>query len=970
MRRSWVRVPPPASSSESAPTIRVTDGLAESAADLELKVLGPLGAAADGRPLPLGGPREQALLAVLLLHANEVVSRARLVDALWGERPPETVANALQVAVHGLRKLLGRDRVVTHGAGYCFRVESGELDLDRFSRLCERARAEPPAAAAKTLREALSLWTARALTNLEGFPFLYAERERLEELRLSALERRIDADLERARHAELVPELEALVGEHPYRERLRGQLMLALYRSGRQAEALAVYRNARTTLVDELGLEPSPQLQQLEAAILRHDPSLEPRQPPDRNAGNLPVPPSRLIGRDLELVAVTALLRKPDVRLVTLTGPGGTGKTRLAIAAGEELRQDFEDGVFFVDLSSLDDPELVPATIASVLGVEESSGPVIEQNLRDALRERQLLLVLDNLERVDAAGRLISELLAVARWVNVLATSRTTLRLSGEHEYPVPPLPVPRPGESRDVEALSRNAAVELFLARARAARHDFALTSANSAAIAEICLALDGLPLALELAAARTKVLAPDELLARLERRLDVLTAGPRDVPERQQTLRAAIDWSYHLLDQRTQELFASSAVFAGGFMLEAAAAVCDADVDRVAALVDHNMLRREEAPDSVRFRMLETIREYALERLAESAREDEVHRTHAEYFLALAELGEPELLGPDAASWLERLEREHDNFRTALSWARTAGQTELELRLASALQVFWRLRGHLHEGRRRLEAALERGDDATPAVRAKALHAVGILVARQGGHVRARKLFEDALALFGEAGDALRASRTLAELGALAILAADYERATGLYEEAIPAFRGTGDRRALTVALGNLASVANLRADYDQARTLGEEALSLARDHGAKDSVALLLHNLARTALAQQRPDDAGRLFVESLALGEELGYRENFAYCVEGCGELAAARGEPQTAARLLGAAIGMFEGLGVPLEQGERESYERTVERLTAQLGEAAFAMLETAGRELPLEQAVREAASIAEAASRS
>jgi predicted ATPase/DNA-binding SARP family transcriptional activator len=932
----------------------------------EVRLLGPLEVAADGAVLPVGGPRQRALLALLLLNANRSVSRERLIEGLWGEAPPEKALNALQVAVHGLRKVLGAERIERQGDGYVLHVDEGELDLERFEKLVAQAGTQEPEAASRTLAEALELWRGTALGDVAA-PFASVEAGRLEELRLAAVEGRIEADLASGAHELVVHELEALIAQYPYRERLRGQLMRALYRVGRQAEALEVYQDARRVLVEELGIDPSPELQQLEAAILRHDPSLDPRRPWGHDAGNLPVPPSPLIGRDVELVAVMAMLREPDVRLATLTGPGGTGKTRLAIAAAEELQREYEDGVYFVDLSALDDAELVPATIAGALGVREAAGQAIELTLKNALRERQLLLVLDNFERVVGAGRLIGELLAAGRQVKVIATSRTVLRLRGEHEYPVPPLPVPRRGDVRDIDALGRNAAVRLFVARARAMRYDFELTSANSEVVAEICRALDGLPLALELAAARTKVLAPEELLARLERRLDVLTAGPRDVPERQQTLRAAIDWSFHLLGEPEQELFASSAVFAGGFTLEAAAAVCDADVDRVAALVDHNLFHRDELPEAVRFRMLETIREYAVERLAESSREEDLRRKHAEYFLALAELGEPELTGPDAGHWLERLEREHDNLRAALSWAGAAGQLEVELRLAASLQVFWRVRGHLHEGRRRLEAALERGDDAHGAVRAKALHAAGILVARQGGHDRARGLFEEALSLLRESGDQAQAARTLAELGTLAVLAEDYERARELYEETIPLVRKAGDLRTLMVALANLASIANLQADHDRARELGEEALSLARRSGAKDVVAPLLHNLARVALAQDRADDAGRLFAESLAIGQELGYRENVAYCVEGCAELAAARGEAQTAARLLGAGIGLFERLGVPLEAGERKAYERTVELVTAQLGEATFASLESAGRELPLEQAVQEAASVAHGA---
>jgi DNA-binding SARP family transcriptional activator len=496
---------------------------------VEFRLLGPLEVEQDGHVLAVDGRRQRALLAVLLLHANTVVPRDRLIDALWGESPPETAANALQVAVHALRKLLGADRIVTRGRGYLLRVEGGELDVERFGALCERARTEPSGAAAETLREALALWSGPALSDLGEAPFAAVESARLEELHLAALEERIAADLALGRHGELVPELEALVAAHPYRERLRREHMLALYRSGRQAEALVVYQEARRTLVGELGIEPGHELQALEQAILRQDAALA--LPAARAKSNIPAPLTPLVGRRLELAAVTSLVRGREARLLTLTGPGGTGKTRLAVESAWELISDFADGVRFVDLATIADPELVATQILGSLEVDEQPGRPVEETLKDALRGRQLLLVLDNFEGVTAAGPLVTELLAAAPGLKALVTSSVVLDLYGEHEYPVPPLALPDI-EHDGVESLARSEAVELFAARARAVRPTFRLTAANVRVLAAICVALDGLPLAIELAAARTRELAPEAMLERLEQRLELLTAGPRDAP------------------------------------------------------------------------------------------------------------------------------------------------------------------------------------------------------------------------------------------------------------------------------------------------------------------------------------------------------------------------------------------------------------------------------------------------------
>jgi predicted ATPase/DNA-binding SARP family transcriptional activator/peroxiredoxin len=624
------------------------------------RILGPLEVVMDEVPRPLGGVKQRSVLAILILHRGEVVSGERLVDELWCERPPVSALKTLQGYVSRLRKTLGAAVLQTHGHGYVLSLPPGELDLDQFERLAGEGSAALSAGDATTARErlgeALSLWRGPPLSDFAYEPFAQSEIARLEEARVACLEERIDADMSLGRRDQLVGELEQLVREHPSRERLRGQLMLALYRAGRQADALNVYWEARRILIDQLGIEPSRRLRELHEAILAQDPRLEgtTEPAPAQQIGaktNLPTPANQLIGRQPELQSLRELLLG-DARLVTVTGAGGSGKTRLVLELATSVATELACAAYFVPLAQLRDADRLPETIISALEISDATGAQPLEILKSALRERRSLLVLDNVEHLVDATPFLAELLADCPQLKVLATSRASLHLSGEHEYPLEPLHV------KD--------AIALFVERASAVRPDFC---PDVAVIAGICRRLDCLPLAVELAAARSRLLSCQELLIRLEHRLELLTGGPRDLSSRQRTLQATIEWSHELLDPDEQSLFARLAVFTGGCTLEAAERVCDASLDQLASLVDKHLLNRSETGGEGRFWMLDTVREYALERLAATTHVEEVCQPYAEYYVALAKQRVAEHDHGELAA-LDALERELDNIRTALAW------------------------------------------------------------------------------------------------------------------------------------------------------------------------------------------------------------------------------------------------------------------------------------------------------------
>ncbi len=905
------------------------------------------------------GRKERLLLLDLLLHAGEPVSRDRLVDDLWEEEPPATASDALYVYVSHLRGVVGRDALRTHGSGY--ELVPDELDLRRFE---ERARggrdaleAGRPEQAAALLREALALWRGPAFGDLADARFAQPAAAALEALRLTAVEDRIDAEIALGEYAQAGAELEALVAEHPLRERLWGQLMQSLYAAGRQSEALDAYRRARSSLVEERGLEPGPALRQIEQAILRQDPSLIPAVPSasPRMAG-VRRPATPLIGRERELVRLCDLLRDPDIALVTLTGIGGIGKTRLALEAAERLGDDFPDGVCFVELAAISDPALVLPSVALALGLQSDGDDGLA--LREHLGARGLLLVLDNFENVLDAAPAIGELLAAAPRVKLLVTSVAALRIASEHDFSLPPLELPAPGDAADEAALAAVPAVELFVNRARAVRDDFALTHENAEAVAEVCRRLEGLPLAIELAAARVRLLPPPELLARLTSRLDLLTDGARDAPERQRTIRAAIDWSYRLLESDEQLLFSRLGIFAGGATLEAIEAVCDdiATLDAITSLVDKRLLGRR-SDRSSRFVMLETLREYALEQSAASGETEALRRRHTRYFLEFARGLEEGLDGPEQGRLMERLEADHANLRAAIAAAVADGDGESAVGLAAALRRFWQVHGHVDEGLRALESVADAFPDAPPLDRNKVLNGAGVLLGERGEWAASRARFEQALAVAREIGDQQRTAIALSNLGNISLNEGDLDAAHPLYREALGIYEQLGARVNQAVALENLGLVELARGEREQAIAFFERGLACAEAGQATHEAASVSIPLARARLAAGELDRPRELLIAALVTLQELGDPHKSAECMEAFANVAVTEERPGDAAALLGAADALRRSIGAVRHGDQHDWYEATVERVEAALGEEAYASGTARGRLLPVEEAV-------------
>jgi predicted ATPase/class 3 adenylate cyclase len=638
---------------------------------------------------------------------------------------------------------------------------------------------------------------------------------------------------------------------------------------------------------------------------------------------NLPAQTDELIGREVEVDAVRQLLVGEAVRAVTLTGPGGTGKTRLAIQVAGSLKDTFPDGVFLVALAPLTDSSLLASSIAMTLGILENPTRPVVESLKDSLQPKRMLLVLDNFEQIVAAAPMVADLLAACPGIKVLVTSRIVLHLSGEHEYPVAPLKVPDAGRQLAPEELERYPAIALFVRRSRAVKPSFELSSGNAAAVAQICAHLDGLPLAIELAAARIKILTPQGILERLGSRLDFLKGGARDLPTRHQTLRHAIGWSYDLLTDDEKATFRRIAVFSGGCTLEAIEQVTggvgapDSDaLDAVAALVDKSLLRQEAGPgEEPRLVMLETIREFGLECLKASGDGDATRRAHAMFFLELAERAEAELTGPRQPLWLDRLEADHNNLRAALSWAEEQGEIELGLRLGAALWRFWVTRGHMLEGRQRLQRLLALpGGEARTSARARVLHGLGTVIYEISDYAQARPILEEGISIWRELGNQRGMAAALSSLGWLAIEIGDIGVARSLSEEALLLNRELGEKRGVAVALFNLGSVALQQSEYPAALSLFQESLALRREIGDRRGCAYVQVSMGWVERQRGNHDQADAILGEALAVFRELNDKQLISWALAHRGVVAFDVGEYDRAHALLEESLALAREVG--------------------------------------------------------
>jgi predicted ATPase/DNA-binding SARP family transcriptional activator len=989
---------------------------AEALAAARFRVLGPVAVMGTvGEPLPLGPPRRRTLLAALLVHARSPLSVDQLTELLWDGSPPPTAATMVHGAVAGLRHDLtpmcggiGPPLLATRDGGYALDVPAWDVDVWNFEQLVARGRRSlgaAPVVASRSLAEALALWRGPALSGIE-LAFARDAAGRWEELRLECLELQIEAELALGHHAEVIAGLEELVARHPFRERLSAHLMVALYRCGRQADALRKSRTLRRTLAAELGIEPGPEVEELEQSILRHSGNLA--VPVTSSARtSLPAPFNTFVGRAREREDVAALLGTR--RLVTLIGPGGSGKTRLALEVTRQRAARGTDDSWLVDLAPLSTPALFGETVAEALGIRAAPARGLDASIAAALADRTGTVLLDNCEHlVEACAAFAETVLASAPGVRLLTTSRTALQVPGEQVYTVPPLATA--SESDGWQEIAACEAVRLFAERASAARPGFAVTPANAALVLEVCRRLDGLPLAVELAAARVASMPLRALAERLDDRFRLLDPVQRQAGDRHHSLAAAMAWSHDLLPLPERLLFARVSVFPGSFTLTAAEDVASrgpADADAAAdvatllgGLVSGSILQLEDGPDGEgRYRMLETTRQYGRERLDGPTMATLCER-HALHYLALAQQAEPHLLGAGSTPWLTRLHAEHDNFRAALEWSFSAGGDPLVgARLVACLWHPWDLRGLRGEGLHWVGAGLRAVGADRPLERLPLLSAGALFHLGRGEFAQVAELTVEQVALARSTATPMWEGDALASDATVAWASGQFDRAQQLYEDAVAASLAGGDRWRAALAEAQLARLHRDRDEPDAARAAASRAQDRAEQVGEELACGLSLDVLAsveqrwgdaaaarrlvdgalahyrklgyvegeasayqvagRVALGSSDLEVAREAFEHSLRLCRRIGHRGGSAAALEGLADAAAETGDGRRAVLLLGAASALRDEIGAPLTGSARARRLEQRRRFVEQLGPELVDRILRQGARLQLDVLVDE-----------
>jgi predicted ATPase/DNA-binding SARP family transcriptional activator len=951
---------------------------------LWIRALGPLEVVVEGAPAVVGAGKPRVVLECLALRANSVVTTDVLVEALWADRPPAKPAGQLQVYVANLRRLLephrpktvSSKRLVSRSGGYTFTATEEELDLLRFRELVASGEVAVQGGdlvgGADALRQAVEMFEGRPFPDLADLEMFQPELDELEETRLNVHQDLVEVELALGRHGSLIGELQSVLVQQPYRERLWASLVIALYRCDRQVDALAACRNARRLFVEELGIDPGPRLQQVEQLVLQHDaslaaPAMDGHRRIRERLDNLPAGLTPLVGRDADLSALCSLLVAEVCRLVTVTGAGGTGKTRLALAVARQLIRRFPDGACWVDLAPLRHAQQVPSAIAGALGLEDWAGVEPLTAVTRFLRSRRALVVLDNFEHLEDGWPVVLDMLTAAPDLRLLTTSRRPLGLRAEYEYPLAPLALPPLDPPLPPDLLMEVAAVKLFLSRGRMISPQLDLDSSNAPIITRLCRRLDGLPLAIELAAAQLRHRSEQVLLDDLEVSFGALPAAFRDLPDRQRTLTATIAWSYELLGEHERQLFSELGVFVADPTVEAVSRICPAASDAeevtkdlLTGLARHSLLRLYPDPAGVsRLSMLQSIREFAWDAVTSSRQDEELRRRHAEFYLSVAETLSPRLEGPEQVEALAQLNAEASDLRGALIWAAKADRsTELALRLVGQLWHYWELTGDVTEPCQiTLNLLAGAPPDAPPSLMAPALTGAATMCWMLGRNQEADQYHKQALQAHQGAGDDGGVAFTTMCLAVLAVERNERDTGQQLAEEALASPHASLQTRVGAVTVLGLSAF--YAGDHARALDLYRLSVELVRPIGDRWMLGMVLSNLADSTERAGEYESAEILLREALTASLELGSQGHIAPTLETLGAVYLGQHRVEQAVQALAAADAYRADRGIPLSPPERRRIEEIIARARTEAGPVQFGLAWASGQALTLTQAVHQ-----------